>query len=145
MPVGFGVKQEIKQCEACGGTGLVNHIESEEEISEPYVEENPINYTSDTTLPKSNIKVNYSYKEKFPFKIDYMDDNDEILDTRRKSKNPMNPQTAPAKPQTKPGPDVKPGKPDTDKPSPSKRPFTPPPHITPGEEPNPKARNRKRF
>jgi len=47
----------------------------------------------------------------------------------------MNPKTAPTKPTTKP--DVKPGK---DNPSPSKRPFSPPPFIRPGEEPAPKAR-----
>ena len=51
----------------------------------------------------------------------------------------MMPQPAPARPQTRPETPVKPAKPGTDKPSPSKRPFTPPPHITPGEEPNPKA------
>ena len=51
----------------------------------------------------------------------------------------MMPQPAPARPQTRPDTPTKPAKPGTDKPSPSKRPFTPPPHITPGEEPNPKA------
>jgi len=51
----------------------------------------------------------------------------------------MMPQPAPARPQTRPETPTKPAKPGTDKPSPSKRPFTPPPHITPGEEPNPKA------
>ena len=51
----------------------------------------------------------------------------------------MMPQPAPARPQTRPDTPTKPAKPGTDKPSPSKRPFTPPTHITPGEEPNPKA------
>ena len=55
----------------------------------------------------------------------------------------MMPQPAPARPETRPETPVKPGRPDTDKPSPSKRPFTPPPHITPGEEPNPKAGRKK--
>ena len=55
----------------------------------------------------------------------------------------MMPQPAPARPQTRPDTPTKPAKPGTDKPSPSKRPFTPPPHITPGEEPNPKARYRR--
>jgi hypothetical protein len=55
----------------------------------------------------------------------------------------MMPQTAPSRPKTQPSPDVKPGRPDTDRPSPSRRPFTPPPHITPGEEPAPKARYRE--
>lgn len=144
MPIGFGVAREPKQCSVCGGSGMNPHIHSEEEIDEPYTDE-PFPYTSDSTLPNNNrVKLNYSYKEKFPFKIDYMGDNDEILGKRNK---PMrSPAPAPAKPSTKPGPDVKPGKPDTDKPSPSKRPFSPPPHITPGEEPAPKARfRRNRF
>ena len=148
-PIGFGVKhQEPKECQSCGGTGTVNDIDgidSGDEISEPYVNDSPIDYTTNSTSPK-NMKFNYSYKEKFPFKIDYMDDNDEILDVRRKSNNPrMMPQTAPTKPITRPETPVKPGKPGTDKPTPSKRPFTPPPHITPGEEPDPKARKRNRF
>lgn len=65
--------------------------------------------------------------------VDYMDYMEDDI---------LNPAPAPTKPSTKP--DVKPGKPGTDKPSPSKRPFTPPPHITPGEEPGPKAR-KPRF
>jgi hypothetical protein len=73
--------------------------------------------------------------------VDSHSDFDEVLDEKGIK---MMPQTAPSKPKTQPGPDVKPGRPDTDKPSPSKRPFTPPPHITPGEEPNPKARGNRR-
>ena len=144
MPIGFGAPREPKTCSICGGSGMNPHIHSEEEIDEPYTDE-PFPYTTDSTLPNNNrVKLNYSYKEKFPFKIDYMGDNDEVLGKRNK---PMrSPAPAPAKPSTKPGPDVKPGKPDTDRPSPSKRPFSPPPHITPGEEPAPKARfRRNRF
>jgi hypothetical protein len=143
MPIGFGAPREAKACEACGGTGMNNQINSEEEIDEPYTDE-PFPYTTDSTLPNERkTRFNYSYKEKFPFKIDYMDGNDEILGKRNK---PMrSPAPAPAKPQTRPDTPTKPGRPDTDKPTPSKRPFTPPPHITPGEEPNPKARGRNRF
>jgi hypothetical protein len=72
--------------------------------------------------------------------VDNLTDFDEVLDEDLTEEN-MNDMTmknpAPAKdPKTKPAPT----KPDTDKPSkPSRRPFTPPPHITPGEEPRPKA------
>jgi hypothetical protein len=71
--------------------------------------------------------------------VDSYPDFDEVL---REKRIRMNPAPAPSRPQTRPDTDTptKPAKPGTDKPSPSKRPFTPPPHITPGEEPNPKAR-----
>ena len=72
--------------------------------------------------------------------VDSYPDFDEVL---REKRIRMNPAPAPSRPQTRPETPVKPGKPGTDKPSPSRRPFTPPPHITPGEEPNPKARYRK--
>jgi uncharacterized protein YfkK (UPF0435 family) len=72
--------------------------------------------------------------------VDSHSDFDEVLDEKGIK---MMPQPAPARPQTRPETPVKPAKPGTDKPSPSKRPFTPPPHITPGEEPNPKARYRR--
>jgi hypothetical protein len=52
----------------------------------------------------------------------------------------MMPKTAPTKPTTKP--DVKPG---TDRPSPSKKPFTRPPHIPPDEESAPKALEDEDF
>ena len=60
-----------------------------------------------------------------------IDENDEDMDIEMN--NP-----APAKePATKPTPTKEPGK---DRPAkPSRRPFTPPPHIRPGEEPRPKA------
>ena len=72
--------------------------------------------------------------------VDSHSDFDEVLDEKGIK---MMPQPAPARPQTRPETPTKPAKPDTDKPSPSKRPFTPPPHITPGEEPNPKAGYRR--
>jgi hypothetical protein len=50
------------------------------------------------------------------------------------------PETTPSEPTTKPGRESKP-----DEGRPSRRPFNPPPHITPGEEPGPKARGRRRF
>ena len=51
------------------------------------------------------------------------------------------PDTRPSEPDTKPGtPDKTPGK---DRPS--RRPFTPPPGITPGEEPGPKAEDEVEF
>jgi hypothetical protein len=46
---------------------------------------------------------------------------------------------APSKPAPTKDPSVKPGKDKPGRENPSKRPFTPPPHITPGEEPGPKA------
>jgi hypothetical protein len=73
--------------------------------------------------------------------VDSHSDFDEVLDEKGIK---MMPQPAPSRPQTRPETPVKPAKPGTDKPSPSKRPFTPPPHITPGEEPNPKARGNRR-
>ena len=73
--------------------------------------------------------------------VDSHSDFDEVLDEKGIK---MMPQPAPARPQTAPDTPTKPAKPDTDKPSPSKRPFTPPPHIKPGEEPNPKAGTKKR-
>ena len=76
--------------------------------------------------------------------VDSLSDFDEVLG-EKKIKTPMNPAPAPAKPSTQPGPDVKPGRPDTDRPNPSKRPFSPPPHIRPGEEPSPKAKNRRKI
>ena len=72
--------------------------------------------------------------------VDSHSDFDEVLAEKGIK---MMPQPAPARPQTRPDTPTKPAKPGTDKPSPSKRPFTPPPHITPGEEPNPKARYRR--
>jgi len=74
--------------------------------------------------------------------VDSHSDFDEVLDEKGIK---MMPQPAPARPQTRPETPTKPAptKPGTDKPSPSKRPFTPPPHITPGEEPNPKARGNR--
>ena len=67
--------------------------------------------------------------------VDSYSDFDEVLHEKRIK---MSPTTAP-KPQVAP---VKPG---TKEPTPSRRarPFTPPPHITPGEEPAPKARFKK--
>ena len=46
---------------------------------------------------------------------------------------------APSKPAPTKDPATKPGKDKPGRQNPSKRPFTPPPHITPGEEPGPKA------
>jgi hypothetical protein len=46
---------------------------------------------------------------------------------------------APSKPAPTKDPTTKPGKDKPGRQNPSKRPFTPPPHITPGEEPGPKA------
>ena len=93
-----------------------------------------------------------SYKNKFgPMKvrkkrpINY-DETTKIfnsLDTDFMSKPRMNPQPAPSRPSTQPGPDVKPGRPDTDKPNPSKKPFTAPPFIKPGDDPNIKAKKKK--
>jgi hypothetical protein len=74
--------------------------------------------------------------------VDSHSDFDEVLREKR-IKTTMSPAPAPSKPQTRPETPVKPGRPDTDRPSPSKRPFTPPPHITPGEEPGPKAGRKK--
>ena len=54
----------------------------------------------------------------------------------------MAPSPAPARPKTSPNPDVKPGKPGTDRPSPSRRPFKVPPKIDPNDpdaQPAPKA------
>lgn len=151
-PVGFG-NHPTPSCMDCGGTGRIKdfvgdqpNISSEDELDEPYIN-NPFGYQTDTTLP-NGLDFDYTYKEKFSFPfpigdVDYMSDFDDTLPSNNKRFRPMNPAPAPAKPSTKP--DVKPGRPDTDKPNPSKRPFTPPPHITPGEEPAPKARNRNRF
>ena len=50
------------------------------------------------------------------------------------------PSTTPSEPTTKPGREKRP---DTDRPS--RRPFNPPPHITPGEEPGPKAEDDVEF
>ena len=75
--------------------------------------------------------------------VDSHSDFDEVLGEKN-IKVPMNPAPAPSKPQTRPDTPTKPGKPGTDKPNPTKRPFTAPPHITPGEEPNPKARFNRR-
>ena len=152
-PIGFGGSYDTPVCMDCGGTGRnqefvgnQENISSEDEIDEPYIN-NPLDYRMDTTLP-NNLNVKYVYKEKFNFPfpigdVDYMDDINDISSVNKRRMNPMNPapSTAPTKPGTKP--DVKPGKPGTDKPNPSKRPFTPPPHITPGKEPSPKARNRR--
>jgi len=65
--------------------------------------------------------------------MEFIDIDEELNDDEDMEMN--NP--APAKePKTKPAPT----KPDTDRPArPSRRPFTPPPHIRPGEEPRPKA------
>ena len=144
-PIGFG-KVTTPSCIDCGGTGRNQkfvgdqpNISSEDEIDEPYIN-NLFGYQSNSTLP-NGLDYNYKYKEKLPFpirNIDYMDDFNDISYVNKRI---MNPAPAPTKPDTKP--DVKPGKPGTDKPSPSKRPFTPPPYITPGEEPAPKARNRR--
>ncbi len=68
--------------------------------------------------------------------VDFVEENDDnwVKDEDME----MNDSPAPAKePKTKPAPTKEP---DTDKPArPSRRPFTPPPHIRPGEEPRPKA------
>ena len=70
--------------------------------------------------------------------VDSHSDFDEVLG--EKNIEPMmSPSPAPARPQTTPETPVAPPKPGTDKPNPKTRPFTPPPHITPGEEPDPKA------
>jgi hypothetical protein len=123
--MGFGMSnsKEVGACPTCKGTGT----------------NNPFPYTTDSTLTNDNVKLKYSYRDRD--RVDYMGDNDEVSNKRNKSMR--NPAPAPARPETRP--DVKPGKPDTDKPSPSKKPFTPPPHIRPGEEPNPKARGRNRY
>ena len=94
-----------------------------------------------------------SYKDKFgPMKIrkkrgpvNYGETTKifDSLDTDFMGKPRMNPQPAPSRPSTQPGPDVKPGRPDTDKPNPSKKPFTAPPFIKPGDDPNPKAKKKK--
>ena len=74
--------------------------------------------------------------------VDSLSDFDETFDEEGKLKD-MGPQRekAPEKPgretETKPGREKRP---DTDRPS--RRPFNPPPHITPGEEPGPKADRR---
>jgi hypothetical protein len=64
--------------------------------------------------------------------IDSLSDFNEVLQEKGITMN--NPKIAPSKPTTKPG---------TDKPDPRKRPFTPPPFIRPGEEPAPKAKDKR--
>jgi len=78
--------------------------------------------------------------------IDNLSDFDEALGEDGITNN-MGPQREKS-PETKPGreTETKPGrekKRETDRPS--RRPFSPPPSITPGEEPGPKARGRRRF
>jgi len=139
----LGFNREPKMCTTCKGEGHITpqHMEDEGgyDVDGQY---NPYSKPTSTIPNSGNMNINYGYREKFPFKIDYMGDNDELLDKRKSMRSPA---PAPSKPQTRPDTPTKPGRPDTDKPSPSKRPFTPPPHITPGEEPAPKARGRNRF
>lgn len=83
-----------------------------------------------------------SEKDNLDF-IDSFENSGDISENDEDMNNIRMAEPAPAEPKTKPG--TKPAEPDTDKPSrPSKRPFTPPPHITPGEEPGPKARGKGR-
>jgi hypothetical protein len=78
--------------------------------------------------------------------VDSLSDFDETFDEEGKLKD-MGP--APAKQPEKPdrGTETVPGTPTKtpDKDRPSRRPFNPPPHITPGEEPGPKARGRRSY
>ena len=119
-----------------GGSDNVD-IDDDKVVGEfGYVEVTPSGYVVHKEGEKFSKKFNFDELGKLHsyvrnFNEDYMDD------------PYMMPQPAP-RPQTRPETPTKPSKPGTDKPSPSKRPFTPPPHITPGEEPNPKARYRER-
>jgi len=149
--IGFGAVQ--KPCITCAGEGRVHRHEENYEVDEPYTENPRLFGDGSNTLPKG-MGYKYQYKEKFRFPfgggdVDYMSNNDDNLDPRTKRfKSMRNPAPAPSKPQTQPGPDVKPGRPDTDKPSPSKKPFTAPPFIKPGDDPNPKAwrgKNRNMY
>jgi uncharacterized protein YfkK (UPF0435 family) len=76
--------------------------------------------------------------------VDSLSDFDETFDEEGKLKD-MGPQRekAPEKPDR--GTETIPGTPTKtpDRERPSRRPFNPPPHITPGEEPGPKARGRR--
>jgi hypothetical protein len=218
--IGFG--RMSKPCITCAGKGTIPRNEVNDEVDEPYTDEQ--DFTPDSmygepssTLP-NNIKGRYSYKEKMPtfrlgenskkrfiredhlnnemvsyeqeqayediesmarengLELEYSDESsdgtvylslirdnevvgnvminsmgdiefDDSVDSYSNyneilpmNNNPrMRPQPAPSRPSTQPGPDVKPGRPDTDKPNPSKRPFTAPPFIEPGDDPNPKA------
>jgi hypothetical protein len=142
--IGFNRKQN--SCSICGGMGYIPREEVGGEVDEPYTDSSE--YTETSSRP--GLKHRYQYKERFRFpfgenkkrkNIDSLNEYGEYYSNNTR----MMPQPAPARPQTRPETPVKPGRPDTDKPSPSKRPFTPPPHITPGEEPNPKARNRNGY
>ena len=218
-PIGFG--RMSKPCITCAGKGIISRNEVNDEVDEPYTDEQ--DFTPDSiygepssTLP-NNIKGRYSYREKTPtfrlgenskksfiredhlnnemvnseqeqayediesmaiengLELEYSDESsdgtvylnlirdneivgsvminsmgdiefDDSIDSHSNyneisyMSNPrMNPQPAPSRPSTQPGPDVKPGRPDTDKPNPSKKPFTAPPFIKPGDDPNPKA------
>jgi hypothetical protein len=115
-----------------GGSDNVD-IDDDKVVGEfGYVDVTPSGYVVHKEGEKFSKKFNFDELGKLHsyvrnFNEDYMDE------------PYMMPQPAPARPQTRPETPVKPAKPGTDRPSPSKRPFTPPPHITPGEEPNPKA------
>ena len=118
-----------------GGSDNVD-IDDDKVVGEfGYVEVTPSGYVVHKEGEKFSKKFNFDELGKLHsyvrnFNEDYMDD------------PYMMPQP---RPQTRPHETpVKPAKPGTDRPSPSKRPFTAPPHITPGEEPNPKARYRER-
>ena len=84
-----------------------------------------------------NVMINPMGDIEFDDSVDSYSNYNEILPMNNNPR--MNPQPAPSRPSTQPGPDVKPGRPDTDKPNPSKKPFTAPPFIKPGDDPNPKA------
>jgi len=88
-----------------------------------------------------NVMINSMGDIEFDDSVDSYSNYNEILPMNNNPR--MRPQPAPSRPSTQPGPDVKPGRPDTDKPNPSKKPFTAPPFIKPGDDPNPKARYRK--
>ena len=122
--IGFSTRPNT--CIACAGTGRVSG-----------------DVNRDITNINNNGDFKYNYRERNG--LDYMSDNDDNLPLNNRRFNPMSPKTAPSKPSTTPAPTTKPGKPDTDRPNPSKRPFTPPPYITPGEEPSPKARKKGKL
>ena len=73
--------------------------------------------------------------------IDNLNEFDEYDDEHLNDDDMKMNDPAPAKPKTKPGTK----EPDTAPPSQSKRPFTTPPHITPGEEPRPKAKGKTSY
>jgi len=124
-----------------GGSDMVS-IDGNKVVGDfGYVEVTSMGYTLYKEGSKFGKKFNFDeigrIKSTIGNSVDYMMDIDTVPS--------MMPKTAPSKPSTTPAPTTKPGKPDTDRPNPSKRPFTPPPYITPGEEPSPKAEYQDEF